>query len=239
MVCIWVFTRCVDLAERAVELCSTHATIDVMAIGKQLHSEFPSWKQSMPSASRDYTVNTCNLDGRLLENWIFKGFAAIYNVIKDSEAGVAPGQLPMVANELNSQIANCGGFILQHLCWTLRLCGYVQPGATDSWISVRVYTSRQNTLELFRLFKQSFCSTTSSRPVLGERCFQGIATIGHVFFNPLLMRPRITHAEAGDFLVSVYREYARLVKTLADYEFGVETVGDGEATILENNIFSS
>ena len=53
------------------------------------------------------------------------------------------------------------------------------------------------------------------------------------------MRPRITHAEAGDFLVSVYREYARLVKTIADYEFRVETVGAGEATILENNIFSS
>ena len=55
------------------------------------------------------------------------------------------------AGFLRGSLEQVGGFITQHLIWTLQLMGYVAVDSDIVWASARHYCSTRNTLMLFRL----------------------------------------------------------------------------------------
>ena len=131
----------------------------------------------MRSRSRDYSIKTCNLDRSIESRWIFRGTLVILAFL--SRPLLEPA---LAAACLRPQIANFGGFLCQHLIWSLQLLGVVEfePVALE-WNAVRLYCSTQNTLKLFKRWRRDFDARRAST-------FTSVgfsSTDEHEFIDPL------------------------------------------------------
>ena len=118
---------------------------------------------------------------------------------------------------LRSEINNCGGFITQHLIWSLQQLDIVEyetfhPSPLIFWSSAKHYCSTQNTIKLFKRFLISFLPKCSSGVIS-----QGTEDDTHVFIDPLSKQKTPSIEDAGVLMTETFYEYLNILDVLSEY----------------------
>ena len=122
-ICIWVFTRSTQLLERFHQMQLKDSIsgddADLNVISHVLQKECSDWKTRMDPRSRDYALNTSSLEV-VHSRWILRAVWVVFGFLQN------PIRSPELAAQFfRSRINHFGGFICQHLVWTLQLLGIV------------------------------------------------------------------------------------------------------------------
>ena len=190
----------------------------VLSLSNHLQTSVPLWKQSLAARSRDYSINTANLDKSTSPRWVFRGVHIIMTFL------LSPIRDPaLAATFLRARIESCGGFITQHLLWTLQLLDLVAFEEHVSWNNVKHYCSRRNTIKLFKRFMGDFTPS----PSLDITSFGSVPSeTPHAFINPLRQGAvRVTDDLAGRFMVETFHSYLSFLLPFSDLEFAVSVDG--------------
>ena len=116
-----------------------------------------------------------------------------------------------------------GGFICQHLVWTLQLLSLVPFEDTNdaafTWSTLQQYCSRQNTLALFKRFWWDFHS--GGRPIFLQNSIPlNTADTEHEFIDPIRQRgPDPDSRAARELMVDACKEYLRILSAFETLTF--------------------
>jgi len=225
LLCLWVFTRSsalVGLLDQWLRGGKAFATeSDIHEFAREASAACPSWKTELHRRSRDYALNTCHLErnSEKPQLWWARGVSCIMNSFPEYN------EAPCSVAERWSEIANCGGFGLQHLIWASQCLGFLRYETVEelTWSRVKKYVSKRNTFRLAEKFLAEWGEEEGTAP-------PEVVTGMHRFKSPLGIPVTPKVDDVGGFMLAVHREFRMAVLELKGYTFAVTTVGDVSRT---------
>ena len=224
LLALWIFSRSKDLMTEGATFLGrgehgvSSMTVTLSAVARHLQQKYPKWKTAMPSASRDYGINTASLDQHH-DRFLLRGVPTILKILQG-----APDLNAFTAAREFAKIKNTGPFLTQHFIWALVLLSVLQePGAAAlEWKHIKVMVSQQNTMALFRRFLASFRGGSTSKmnedaavPEEDEDDDED----EHVFFDIKATQVSLSPNSVGVFLIDVFKRYVQQVQMLRNTVF--------------------